>query len=117
MMMQHRGGVEARERKHALCCKEMATQRKKSHEATEKEHALRHEEMTIQRKDSHAQHQMMTVMLMTMMQHNSALSGMMSGIGGIGAFSTGNPPQNDNNNAEQDNNTNTEPDDNNNLAN
>jgi hypothetical protein len=75
------------------------------------------EEMAMQRKDSHAQHQMITVMLMTMMQNNSALSGTMGKIGGFGSILTSNPPQNNNNNTRQDNNTNAELEDNNNLAN
>ncbi len=71
----------------------------------------------MQSKDSHAQRQMMTVMLMTMMQNNSALSGMMGNVKGIGAILTGNPPRNNNNKVEQDDITNTELDNINNLAN
>jgi hypothetical protein len=96
IMTQQRREVEAREREHALCCEEMAVQRNESHEARESKLALCHEKMAMQCKDSHAQHQMMRVMLITMMKKNSALSGMMSNVGGIGAFLMGNPPQNDN---------------------
>jgi hypothetical protein len=64
------------EREASLCCKEMA----------------------LQRENNRVQRQMMSVMLMSLMQNNNAMSRMIASIGGIGAH-MGVPPEQENVNA------------------
>ena len=97
MMAQQSGDREAREMEHRLCCKEMAAHHEESHLAMEREASLCCEEMALQlqRKENRVQHQMMSVMLMPLMQNNNAMSRMIASIGGIGAH-MGVPPEQEN---------------------
>ncbi len=63
--------------------------------AMEREASLHCKEMALQRKENRVQRQMMSVMLMSLMQNNNAMSRM---IGGIGAH-MGVPPEQENINA------------------
>ncbi len=94
-MVQQSGDREAREIEHRLCHEEMAVQCEESHLAMEREASLRHEEMALQREENRVQHQMMSVMLMSLMQNNNAMSRMIASIGGIGAH-MGVPPEQEN---------------------
>ncbi len=86
--------------KHRLCCNDMAVQRGESCLAMEREASLHCEEMALQYKENRVQHHMMSVMLMSMMQNNSSMSGMIASIGGIGAL-MGVPPEQENVNLDQ----------------
>jgi hypothetical protein len=70
----------------------MAAQREESSLAMEREASLCRQEMALQRKENRVQHQMMSVMLMSLMQNNNAMSRMIASIGGIGAH-MGVPPE------------------------
>jgi hypothetical protein len=87
---------------HKLCCKEMVVvvQCEESHLAMEIEAFLCCEEMGLWHKENRVQHIMMSVMLISMIQNNSAMSGMIASIGGIDA-STGVPPEQENVNLAQ----------------
>jgi hypothetical protein len=98
MMAQQSGDREARAIEHRLCHEEMAVQREESCLAMEREASLCREEMALQRKENRVQHQIMSAMLMSLMQNNDAMSGMIASIGGIGAH-MGVPPEQENVNA------------------
>jgi hypothetical protein len=83
MMAQQSGEREAREVEHRLRHEEMVAQHEESRLAMERETALHCEEMAMQCEENRAQHQMMSIMLMAMMQNNSTMSGM---IGNLEAF-------------------------------
>jgi hypothetical protein len=66
MMAQQSGDREAREMEHKLRCKGMAAQREEGHLAMEREASLQCKEMALHRKENRVQHQMMNVMLMSL---------------------------------------------------
>ncbi len=95
MMGQQSGDREAREIEHRL---RRDVQREVSHLAMEREASLCCKEMDLQHKENRVQRQMMSVMIMSLMQNNNAMSRMIVSTGGIGAH-MGVPPEQKNVNA------------------
>jgi hypothetical protein len=98
MMAQQSGDREAMEIEHRLQHKEVAVQLEESCLAMEREASLHCKEMALQHKENRVQRYMMSVMLMSLMQNNNAMSRMIASIGGIGAH-MGVPPEQENVNA------------------